>query len=103
MSCFINAEHDQRKIAKEKMKSTRMLFNLLVLLEHNFGAVRPQHYFTVLQTITDPQNQQNRMVRVARLLQKHAVSLLRRVIEKDTTLAAETDKIFSEKFLCLLS
>ena len=41
MSCFINAEYDQRKTAKEKVKSTRMLFNLLVVLEHNFSTVRP--------------------------------------------------------------
>lgn len=80
-----------------------MLFNLLVMLEQNFGAVRPQHYFSVLQTLTNAQYPQYRMVRVARLLQKHAISLLRRVIEKDATLPAETEKIFSEQFLCLLS
>jgi hypothetical protein len=99
---FLATMIDYRKSAKEKMKSSRLLFNLMVVLDNNFAAVEPQRYYSILQILTSEINYQQYLVKIARLIQKHTTALLRKVEAKEP-LPSGIEKIFSEQFLCLLS
>jgi hypothetical protein len=77
------------------VKGTRLLFNLLAALEHNFDVVDPYYYLSIMQTLTSDLYSQHRMIKVARLLQTHAIALLRRVVAEDAELPPKADKVFS--------
>lgn len=68
LNSFVLAEAANRKFAKEKTKNSRMLINLLVLLQQNISQLNPTLYFSVLETLNTDVVNEPRMVSVARLL-----------------------------------
>lgn len=56
-----------------------------------------------MKTLTTEISHQPRMVKVARLVQRHCVAFIRRINNKDPTLPPKIENIFTKSFLCILS
>lgn len=75
---FIKADRQYRMVVREKTKSNRMLFNLLITVQYNLKNLYPKYYVYILELILNDEHQLRKFKKIAETILSFCTTIFKK-------------------------